>query len=154
MITIRRMAAQDIPDAVRIEEICFSEPWSEEVYRATLLLPYAFYYVAETEGDGSGQRQIIGTCGFKAIAGEGEISNVAVLPAYRRKGAAHQMLERVLEDAAAMNIEDVSLEVREGNTAARSVYESFGFQTEGIRKNFYARPVENALIMWRRRKDL
>lgn len=152
MITVRRMTAEDIPAAVRIEETCFSEPWSEEVYRATLLLPYAFYYVAETEETGQ-ERQIIGTCGFKAIAGEGEISNVAVLPMFRRAGAAHRMLERALEDAAGMDIFDVSLEVREGNTAARSVYESLGFHTEGIRKNFYAKPVENALIMWRRRTN-
>ena len=79
MIRIRRMTADDLPQVLEIERICFSEPWSEDVYRATLLLPYADYYVAEVD-DGA---VIVGTCGVRRIAGCGEITNVAVLPEHR-----------------------------------------------------------------------
>ena len=54
-LTIRRMTAEDIRQVVTVERACFSEPWSEEVFNATLLLPYAYYYVAElTEDNGNG----------------------------------------------------------------------------------------------------
>ena len=50
-LTIRRMTAEDIGQVVKVEIACFSEPWSEEVFHATLLLPYAYYYVAEITAD-------------------------------------------------------------------------------------------------------
>ena len=45
-IYIRRMREEDIPQAVEIEQICFTRPWSKSIFKATLLLPYAAYYVA------------------------------------------------------------------------------------------------------------
>ncbi len=88
--------------------------------------------------------------GLQIIAGEGEISNVAVLPNERRRGIAGSLIRIALSEARELGVSDFTLEVREGNTAALSLYESFGFQIEGRRRNYYTNPTEDALIMWRR----
>ena len=143
-IKIRRMEREDIAAAVRIEQLCFTDPWSEDSYRATLLLPYAAYYVAETEG------KVIGICGVRKILGEGEISNVAVLPAYRGQAVARRMLQVLLDEARQDEVRDFTLEVRAGNEAAIRLYTGLGFRQEGVRRDFYTQPNEDALIMWLR----
>lgn len=93
--------------------------------------------------------RIIGECGVRDILGEGEITNVAVLPGYRGNGIATRMLGTLLEESAARGTRTFTLEVRAGNTAALALYKSFGFKTEGRRAAFYEDPIEDALIMWR-----
>ena len=137
-IVIRRMTADDIGQVLEVERACFSEPWSAEVFSATLLLPYAHYYVAEITEE-NGTARIIGECGVRDIVGEGEITNVAVHPDWA--------LERSLQEGMTA----FTLEVRAGNRPAIALYKKFGFHTEGIRADFYDKPVEDALIMWRRK---
>ena len=140
---IRRMTPEDLAGALEVENACFTEPWSEEIYRNTLRLPYAVYYVAEMNGE------IVGTCGVQKIAGTGEIYNVGVLPQFRRKGIAHSMLECMLREAEEDGVRSFVLEVREGSTAARSVYESLGFRAAGIRRGLYTKPAEDGIVMQR-----
>ena len=143
-ILIRRMTADDIEKVLVVERACFSHPWSAEVFSATLLLPYAHYYVAEiTEEDGT--QRIVGECGVRDIVGEGEITNVAVHPDWQGFGIASRMLGSLEEGMTAF-----TLEVRAGNRPAIALYKKYGFHTEGIRADFYDKPVEDALIMWRR----
>ena len=173
------MREEDIPQAVEIEQICFTRPWSKSIFKATLLLPYAAYYVA-VEGDAdqsagqaperdTGQNadqhsdlspkqdavqspeRIVGICGVKKIFEEGEISNVAVRPGFRGRGISRRMLETLLQEARDDGVEDFTLEVRAGNDVAIRLYESLGFLTEGVRPHFYDKPVEDGLIMWLRR---
>ncbi len=142
---VRRMKEADLAGVLFVERACFSDPWSEKVYRETLALPYAFYYVAEEEG------RIVGTAGLQVIAGEGEISNVAVLPEMRRRGTAAAILDRLLAEAEASGVTDFTLEVRAGNRPAIALYEGFGFREEGRRPGFYEHPKEDALILWKRK---
>lgn len=158
-VRIREMNEEDLPGALEVEKACFSEPWSEKVYRATLLLDYTSYYVAEITEEGlspvfekagfSGSR-IVGTIGLKNIAGEGEVTNVAVLPSWWGLGIAGRLMERLLSEAYGSGIDTFTLEVRAGNVPAIRLYESFGFQAEGRRRDFYDRPREDALIYWKR----
>lgn len=143
-IMIRPMTQADAPGAAIIESICFTDGWSLRVYEETLRLPYAYYYAAERDGE------IIGTIGLSILGGDGEITNVAVLPAYRKQGIASDLLQTVLDQGHTLGTTDYTLEVRAGNTAAIALYERYGFVTEGIRKQFYSNPIEDALIMWRR----
>lgn len=157
---IRRMTPEDLPGVLTVERTCFTEPWSEASYRAALLQPYTTYYVAEAvvaellSPDGSpaaaGSR-IIATCGLYNLAGEGEITNVAVLPGWRGLGISRRLLERLFAESED-EIGDYTLEVRAGNLPAIRLYESFGFTAEGRRPGFYDRPREDALIYWKRRK--
>jgi ribosomal-protein-alanine N-acetyltransferase len=154
------MTPEDLPGVLTVERTCFTEPWSEASYRAALLQPYTTYYVAEAvvaellSPDGSpaaaGSR-IIATCGLYNLAGEGEITNVAVLPGWRGLGISRRLLERLFAESED-EIGDYTLEVRAGNLPAIRLYESFGFTAEGRRPGFYDRPREDALIYWKRRK--
>lgn len=152
-IAVRRMAPDDIEQVLTVERACFSDPWSRDVFSATLLLPYAYYYVAELTGD-DGVARIVGECGVRNIFGEGEITNVAVHPLYRGLGIAARMMGTLIEESLLLGITAFTLEVRAGNRPAIGLYQKFGFQTEGVRAGFYEKPVEDALIMWRREKEL
>lgn len=144
MITIRRMMQADVDRAAEIEKDNFSMPWTKKDFQETLQLSYAFYYIAEEEG------KIIGICGLRNIAGEGEVTNVAVDRSFRRRGVAKLLLAEVLREGKKQGIEAFTLEVRAGNEAAIRLYETFGFQKDGFRKTFYENPTEDALIMWKR----
>ncbi len=172
--SIRRMREEDIPQVVEIEKIAFTRPWSKSIFKATLLLPYAAYYVAvQDEEDGNAATlseapvekgtenaakaaeadkggKIIGLCGVKKIFEEGEISNVAVHPDFRGNGISRKMLEILMKEAREDGVQAFTLEVRAGNNIAINLYESLGFRTEGVRRGFYDHPVEDGLIMWQR----
>ncbi len=159
-IHIRHMTREDAAQAAAIEAVCFSDPWSKESFEASLLLPYATYYVAEIEneeepeyGAALWQHRIVGICGIRKIMGEGEITNVAVLPAHRRCGIAEEMLNCLLKESRDEGVDDFTLEVRSGNVPAIRLYERLGFLSEGTRPQFYRNPQEDALIMWLRRED-
>ena len=159
---IRRMTPEDLPGVLTVERACFTEPWSEASYRAALLQPYTTYYVAEavvadlvpaegTQSLTAAGSRIIATCGLYNLAGEGEITNVAVLPGWRGLGISRRLLERLFAESED-EIGDYTLEVRAGNLPAIRLYESFGFTAEGRRPGFYDQPREDALIYWKRRK--
>ena len=159
---IRRMTPEDLPGVLTVERACFTEPWSEASYRAALLQPYTTYYVAEavvadlvpaegTQSLTAAGSRIIATCGLYNLAGEGELTNVAVLPGWRGLGISRRLLERLFEESEE-EIGDYTLEVRAGNLPAIRLYESFGFTAEGRRPGSYDQPREDALIYWKRRK--
>lgn len=145
MISIRTMTLQDIPRVAAMEKMIFPDPWSEKVYEETLRLPETEYVIAQ-----SGE-MIAGAAGVRNIVGTGEITNVMVLPEYRRQGIGRMMMEEVLNRGRALGADEFTLEVRAGNAAAIGLYESLGFVSEGVRPRFYRNPVEDALIMWIRK---
>ena len=81
------------------------------------------------------------------VLDEGYISNVAVSPKYRRQGIADALIERLDELCSGHGLAFVSLEVRAGNAPAVALYEKHGFAPVGLRKNYYERPREDAVIM-------
>lgn len=145
------MLPEDVPAAQLVEEKCFSQPWTTQMFYETLSLPYAAYYVAETENETSG-KEIVGISGVRMIFGEGEITNVAVLPSARGNRIAYRILKQLISEARENDTEEFTLEVRKGNAPAIRTYEKLGFKTEGIRPGFYENPREDALIMWLRRE--
>lgn len=78
---------------------------------------------------------------------EGEIARIAIAPSMRRQGAAGQMFQELVAFCEEQQITRIMLEVREGNKAARRFYEKCGFTEDGIRKNYYENPQENAILM-------
>lgn len=145
MLTVRPMEAKDLRKVTAIEKETFSIPWSEKAFLDSLSLPYTIYLVAETP-----DAQIAGYCGLYQVFSEGEITNVAVASVYRRQGVAETMLTELLEQGKQMGTESFFLEVRRSNLPARRLYEKLGFCGDGIRKNFYEKPKEDAVIMWKR----
>ena len=132
-----------IKEIASLEDLCFSEPWSEEGILEAYRLGTRFF-VAESG------KNFMGYIGIKAVIDEGYITNVAVYPQYRRTGVATALINKVFEYAEEKRLSFVSLEVRASNTAAVSLYEKTGFKEEGRRKDFYRLPREDALIMTKR----
>lgn len=132
-----------LKEVAMLENVCFSEAWSEE----SILEFYkngTKFFVCEENG------KVLGYVGLSTVLDEGYITNVAVFPNHRRRGIGKKLLERVFSYAKDNGLSFVSLEVRKSNLPAISLYEKLGFKTEGERKNFYRDPVENALIMTKR----
>ena len=145
-MTLRRATADDIDRIAAMELICFpEEPWSREMVAGEFSgLNPTRYFVAEEEGE------LLAYAGIWLIPPEGYITNVAVHPACRRQGLASKILRRMLGEALAEGITDVTLEVRVSNEPAIALYRSFGFEEAGIRKRYYG-DGEDALIMWLRK---
>ena len=93
---------------------------------------------------------ILGGCGLLLIAGEGNITNVVVTPEARRRGVATGLLRYLVEKGDRAGLTAYTLEVRVSNAAAIGLYEKLGFVSEGIRPDFYEKPTEDAVIMWKR----
>lgn len=146
MITIREMTLADVDRVCVLEEMAFSMPWHKESFVEMIENKDALYLVADDEQSG-----VIGCCGVRSIVGEGDITNVVVHPDFRQKGVAYKMLTQLLlQGEQDFGIKEFTLEVRYSNIGAIHLYEKLGFVSEGIRKNFYEEPVEDALIMWKR----
>lgn len=143
-VNIRRMEEKDLVEVLRIEEETFSDPWTMKDFSDSFHNQNNTYLVAEVDG------KLAGYCGYWGIAGEGYIYNVAVAKEFRRQRIGYTMLRALLDEAKEKGIEAITLEVRRSNLPAIRLYESLGFQDVGIRKDFYSKPTEDAVIMWLR----
>ena len=144
--SIEILTALHIPEAARIEEICFSEPWSEKSL-SLLLEGENLGVVALCEG------KVAAYGGMTCVLDEGSVTNIATLPEYRQRGIARAVLKKMLDEAEKRGISAVFLEVRASNGAAKALYLSEGFEICGVRKNFYRHPNEDALQMVYRKRN-
>ncbi|MDD4714988.1 MAG: ribosomal protein S18-alanine N-acetyltransferase [Oscillospiraceae bacterium] len=138
-----------LPKLKDLEALCFSVPWTLAMFEEELSSPHAAYFAAENP-----EGALLGYAGLQFVMDEGYVTNVAVHPAARRKGVGSALLRALLAFCGEKGLSFLSLEVRESNGAARSLYQSFGFQAVGLRKNYYARPREDALLMTKFMDDL
>ena len=143
-ILVRKMQPKDLPKVCEIEKDNFSLPWSEKSFLESMERDDTIFLTALVD------EEVAGYVGCYCIAGEGEITNVAVKDTYRRMGIGGKLLEELYKEAELLECKEFLLEVRESNEAAIGLYTRQGFVKEGIRKNFYEQPVENAVIMWKR----
>lgn len=146
-VEIVKMAECHIKEIAEIEKLCFSTPWTENGLREELSNSYARFFVALSGG------AVAGYIGAHNIVGEVYITNVAVSPDFRRKGVAQGLVSFLLDFSEAENADFVTLEVRESNEAAQSLYKKAGFQVVGKRKDFYELPKENAVLMTKYLKE-
>ena len=123
------------------EKICISDGWSAESFKSEALKDNGLVlYIQEENG------KISALLTAYTATGEADITNVAVIPEYRRKGYATALiseLEKIIPD----DTEDIFLEVRESNINAINLYIKSGFEKISVRKRFYSNPQENAIIM-------
>ncbi|MBQ8623184.1 MAG: ribosomal protein S18-alanine N-acetyltransferase [Oscillospiraceae bacterium] len=137
----RPMKPSDLADIIEIEKTCFTaDAWSEEdfIYRMN---EDTWHFVNLTLEDNG---KVAAYLSATVVADEMNIDSVAVSPDYRRKGYASKLINLAIEKA---RTKFVMLEVRESNTPAITLYKSLGFKEVGLRKNYYERPVENAVLM-------
>lgn len=137
------MSDDDIDSVVLLEKECFSTPWSRQSIVDAMNVNTKFF-VFEKNGI------VMGYIGISCVLDEGYVTNVAVFKEYRKKGVATALVNRALKLKDEIGLSFVSLEVRQSNENAISLYQKLGFKEEGKRKNFYTSPLEDAIIMTKR----
>ena len=141
MITLEDIKKEDCVHLAELDKLCFAIPWSEKSFIAESENEFACYIVAKDDG------KCIGYCGFWKAYDEGDITNVAVSPDYRRQGIGSRLVAAMIQRARRENLEGMNLEVRKSNTGAQRLYEKYGFNVVGERKRYYSDNGEDALIM-------
>lgn len=140
---IRDMTADDVDQVYEIEKENFTNPWSKGSFLESISNPSNHYLVAIIDD------RVVGYCGYWSVMEEGYIYNVAVKESCMRQGIGFRMLEELIVQASSRGITSLTLEVRQSNETAIHLYRKLGFVEAGVRKEFYSKPLEDAIIMWR-----
>ncbi|MCI8501970.1 MAG: ribosomal protein S18-alanine N-acetyltransferase [Oscillospiraceae bacterium] len=140
-VRIRGLERADIPALALLERENFSDPWSASAFESELSNPYGVTLVAEREGE------ILGYLSSHLICENLHINTFCVREKDRGKGVASSLLAALLNLAASTGAESATLEARQSNTPALSLYQKFGFSPVGLRKRFYQAPAEDAVLM-------
>lgn len=145
--TVERLASKEDLDAVlAIEDASFNNPTTREWYDEELKRPeVCFVFVLRTA-----EHPVAAFCAFWLVVDQAHINNLAVRPELRGRGLGTQLLEGVIAEVAHLGGKELTLEVRESNEPALRLYEKGGFVREGVRKNYYTKPVEDALLLSRK----
>ncbi len=138
-----RLTPDRVPDVGMLERQCFSDPWSESSFLDVCGNEMYDYFAAIDISDGT----VCGYGGIMTVLDASDITNIAVLPKYRRQGIGERLLDTLVAAAVKRGASSLRLEVRESNIPAISLYEKFGFVRDGIRNNYYRKPTENAVLM-------
>lgn len=137
MMHIRVANLNDVAEIFKIENECFSTPWSENSIAESIENENTILYIAELDGETAGYM------GVQIFSGEGYVTNVATLKEFRRRGVAKALIKEVMKN----EMEFLTLEVRKSNIPAISLYKSLGFVEVGKRPRFYREPTEDAVLM-------
>lgn len=148
-VRIRRMTAADAGAAVALAVALPTAPqWKREMYQAMLSAetrPVRVALVAETAQEG-----LIGFAVASVMPPEAELESIAVASAYQRQGIARRLFAELARELAAVGATEILLEVRASNTAALAAYYALQFEQDGVRRNYYSHPDEDAVLMRRR----
>lgn len=139
---VRDARPGDIYTIERIERQCFSVPWTREQLERSM--PDGMHELLVFD---SAERGVIGYIGMMSVLDEGYISNVAVEPEQRRRGAGRELVAAMLRRAERKKLSFVTLEARAHNEPAIALYSSMGFVRVGVRRRYYERPTEDAVLM-------
>lgn len=138
-----------LADILRIEEACFSAPWTRKMMEAELSgNPFAHFLLARWQGEGGGPAgAIVGYLCYWIVFEEVRLMNLAVIESMRHRGIARSLVSTALEVGLAQSAHRAVLEVRASNSAAQSLYQSLNFRQVSIRRKYYNQPVEDAVLM-------
>ena len=139
--TVREATSEDAPRLCEIEKECFSLPWSEKSLSDFIENQNTEMLVAE-DNDG-----IIGYAGAYLLVDEADIANIAVTARARRRGVASKLLNELETALCRHNINSATLEVRQSNFNAITLYSAKGYEQIAVRRGYYLSPREDAIIM-------
>lgn len=142
MIRIVDTRPKHLDDILLMEQQCFSVPWTRDQLAAQMSDSMYIFLAAEDESG-----RAVGYVGLMYVLDEGYISNVAVSPSRRREGIADMLLTELYARAKAKKLSFLTLEVRESNAPAQSLYKKHGYTEVGMRKGYYSLPKEDAVLM-------
>jgi ribosomal-protein-alanine N-acetyltransferase len=141
-VVIERMTVDDLDAVHVIEREAFSTPWPSHAYRQELETNRMAHYIVARWGD-----EIVGFAGMWLLVDEAHVTTFATRRTWRRRGIGERLLLALLDLARVRGAREATLEVRPSNTAARRLYEKYGFRNVGVRPRYYSDNHEDALIM-------
>ena len=142
--SIRLAERRDVGGLLVIEQAQFPEPWTRAMLLDELANTQTRRYTVAVE-DG----EIVGCLGLMyVLADEMHVNTLGVRPDHEGRGIASSLLDEAWADARARGVQRATLEVAVSNTRAQQLYFRYGFAPVGVRKNYYARIGEDALVLW------
>ena len=141
-IIIRRMTAGDVDGVYAIEVDTFQKPWRREDFVREMTENVCARYLVAVSGE-----EIVGFAGAWIVLDEAHITNIAVRKEYRGRGIGRALTAGVMQYAANLGVTVMTLEVRQSNLVAQSLYRSLKFTTASVRKKYYEDNGEDALFM-------
>jgi ribosomal-protein-alanine N-acetyltransferase len=144
-ITIAFMKKEDLEQILAIEQASFSMPWSKNLFLSEFRSPgISTLMVALADGP---ERSVIGYLVFWLVEDEMHILNLAIAPTFRRERVARKLVLDALKRASLKGAKRAFLEVRVSNSAAQKLYSNLGFVVTSVRREYYDKPVEDAVVM-------
>lgn len=141
MIAVVDATEAMVPAIAAIEQECFSDPWTQQAIQSQLTGPNHIFLAA---ADGE---TVAGYVGLMYVIDEGYIANVAVTADYRRQHIADLLIAELVRRGQELHLAFLTLEVRASNEPAQALYRKHGFEVVGLRKRYYEKPREDALLM-------
>lgn len=149
-ISYNIFSEKDIEGIFQISNLSFKLPWSMESIKSEVDNPLAKYIIAKDIES----NKVLGFIGIWIILGEGDITNIAVHPEFRKLGIGEKLLSSMLNLCESLNCNIINLEVRSSNLPAISLYKKLNFLEVGLRKGYYEDNKEDAILMqykkWRK----
>lgn len=140
-VRLRKARRDDVIAIAELEKRTYSTPWSRQSFESELSRPNVIFWVVEVDN------VIVGyQIGWK-ILDEYHLHNLAVDAAFQGTGIASFLLKELIRMVGQLALGSIELEVRKNNQAALKLYEKFGFKVVGVRKDYYQKPVDDALLM-------
>ena len=141
--SVRSMALADLPSVDEMEHRLFGDPWPQSSFLDAIADPRAVCLVAERGGGVAGY--LVATL----VPPFAELQNLGTAPEQQRAGVARALVDELLDLCRARGVRELGLEVRVSNAAAQALYRTHGFRLVGLRRGYYRRPEEDALLMAR-----
>lgn len=141
MIAVVDATEAMVPAIAAIEQECFSDPWTQQAIQSQLTGPNHIF-LAAVDGE-----NVAGYVGLMYVIDEGYIANVAVTADYRRQHIADLLIAELVRRGQELHLAFLTLEVRASNEPAQALYRKHGFEVVGLRKRYYEKPREDALLM-------
>jgi ribosomal-protein-alanine N-acetyltransferase len=142
-IVLRDMVAEDLPQVHATENQFYGTPWSIRSFSYELGNRDAILKVAIHH------EQVVGYICIRSLLDITHLLKITVLPRFRRRGVGQALLQSALQTLRELrpDTHELTLEVRESNSAAITLYKKAGFKETGRRPGYYRRPDEDALVM-------
>jgi ribosomal-protein-alanine N-acetyltransferase len=128
---------------LEIEVAQFPEPWTRSMLLDEISNVDTRRYTVAVEG-----KKIIGYLGIMFVMDELHVNTIGTLPGNEGRGVATSLMNDAWVVAKKKGVRRATLEVAASNKRAQDLYYRFGFSPVGVRKNYYERTQEDALILW------